>query len=199
MYNTKDTRVITNLSQLSGTKKKTVVLTFDDGPSKHLDDFLDVLKEEQVPAVFFWEARMLHHKRPWKRALQEGHIIGSHANRHRNLVKLSTEQQRAQIETSIRTIEHVTKQPVRFFRPPFGQYNEHTLEITSSLNLQTVMWSVTSFDWELKTQPNQIVHNVVEHLDDGAIILLHERIQTLEVLPLLIRSIRKKGFSFSVF
>ena len=84
MYDSTDTSVITSIKL-----EKSVVLTFDDGPSKVLPGILDVLEAENVKAVFFWQSRLLYSKRPWERVLQEGHIIGTHSSKHRNLVKLS--------------------------------------------------------------------------------------------------------------
>lgn len=195
MYNSNNERV-TTLSQ-SHARKKTIALTFDDGPSKFLPDFLDILNAEKVPAVFFWQARLLHHKRPWKRVIEEGHVIGSHTITHPNLTRLDDHQQEKELTVSKRIIEQITKQPVRYFRPPFGQYNESTLEIASSLNLITVMWHVASFDWELKTEPNCIIENVLNHVQPGSIVLLHELEQTLCILPTLIKKLKAKGFAFT--
>lgn len=197
VYNSNEERVITNLSQLQPRRKNTIVLTFDDGPSKHLTDFLDILKVEKVPAMFFWQTRLLHHKRPWQRVIDEGHVIASHTNRHPDLTRLDDNQQKKELIVSKRKIEQLTKKPVRYFRPPFGQYNESTLEIASILNLQTVMWHVTSYDWELKSRLDGIIQNVTNHVQDGSIVLLHELKQTLCILPALIKKLREKGFDFT--
>lgn len=87
---------------------------------------------------------------------------------------------------------------MRYFRPPFGQYDSCTLKVLKELDLIPVMWSTTSFDWELKHNAAQIITNVVSHLEDGSIILLHELRQTLHILPELIQQIRSKGYTFSL-
>lgn len=178
---------------------KSVVLTFDDGPSKVLPEILDVLKEEQVPAVFFWQSRLLYPKRPWKRVLDEGHLIGTHTVKHRNLVQLTYEEQYQDIQNSIRSIENITGTTVEYFRPPFGQFNEDTLNAAKQLNVKTVMWRIASMDWELQDDPEQIITYVTDNLEDGAIILLHELPVTLKVLPELIQAIRDKGYGFKLF
>jgi peptidoglycan/xylan/chitin deacetylase (PgdA/CDA1 family) len=194
VYNSKEKNILTNVKKRN---EKGIVLTFDDGPSKYLDRFLDVLAKEDVSAVFFWQSRLLHHKRPWKRVLEEGHIIGTHSNRHPNLVKLDYDKQMKEIETSKRKIENITSQQVRYFRPPFGQYNKDTIEVASNLQLEFVMWEISSFDWELKHDSNKIIENATSYLQEGSIILLHEFEQTLYALPTLIKKIKEKGFSFS--
>ncbi|WP_091270624.1 polysaccharide deacetylase family protein [Alteribacillus persepolensis] len=197
MYDLRDKRWLQNIRKKNNSHH-TVVLTFDDGPSRHLEKLLDVLYEKQVRAVFFWNTRLLHKHRPWKRVLEEGHIIGSHAHRHKNLAALTKKEQYKQIKTSVKLIEEVTGTPVSFFRPPFGQYNEKTMEVLRELNIKPVMWEVTSYDWEYKSVPKQIIPNVTNHIQDGSIILLHELEQTAAILPSLIDEIRHQGYSFDV-
>ncbi|UOE57809.1 polysaccharide deacetylase family protein [Cytobacillus oceanisediminis] len=178
--------------------KKTVVLTFDDGPGRVLPEILDILKKENVPAVFFWQSRLLYTQRPWKRVMEEGHQIGTHSSKHSNYVKLTPNEQIQDLLNSKTKIESIIGQGVKLFRPPFGQYNEHTITAAKQLGLTTIMWRISSMDWELKEQPEQIIANVVENLEDGAIILLHELAQTVEALPGLIAEIRNKGYEFSL-
>jgi peptidoglycan/xylan/chitin deacetylase (PgdA/CDA1 family) len=196
VYDSKDENVLTTIKR-DGEKK--VYLTIDDGPSKVLPQMLDVLREEKVPAIFFWQSRLFYEKRPWKRVLDEGHLIGSHSTKHRNLVNLSYEEQYQDIEHSVKKLEQVTGTKIKYFRPPYGQYNQDTINIANKLELTPVMWRIASMDWEHKKDPQQIITNVTNHLEDGAIILIHEFRQTLEVLPNLIKEVSAKGYSFSKF
>lgn len=184
------------LTNASSTGEKSVILSFDDGPSRNLLPILDTLKQENVPALFFWQSRLLYPQKPWKRVRDEGHLIGSHTVKHLNLCKLSYEQQYQEIQSSIQTIEAITGTQVRFLRPPFGQFNEDTVRAAEELGVSLVMWQVASMDWELKDRPEQIIANVTENLEDGAIILLHELRHTARILPELIQAIRDKGFGF---
>jgi peptidoglycan/xylan/chitin deacetylase (PgdA/CDA1 family) len=193
VYDSSDVNIVTKVSD----NQKSVILTFDDGPSRLLPQILDVLKEEKVSAMFFWQSRLLYPKRPWQRVLEEGHIIGTHSVRHRDLVKLPFDKQLDDLRRSVNVIEIVTGEKVSYFRPPFGRYNEDTIRAAKQLGLTTVMWRIASIDWELKDNPDKMICNVVDNLEEGAIILLHELQQTLHILPELIRSIRKKGYSFT--
>ncbi|MDQ0253474.1 peptidoglycan/xylan/chitin deacetylase (PgdA/CDA1 family) [Evansella vedderi] len=197
VYDLQDDRWLKNLAQLKKDQKK-VVLTFDDGPGRHLNSILDILQQKNAPAMFFWQSRLLHPKRPWKRVLDEGHIIGSHAHNHKNLTNLSREQQYRQIKGSLEKIEAVTDQKVRYFRPPFGQYNEDTMDIMEELELTPVMWEISSYDWEHKEKPEKIFCNVIENIQPGSIILLHELEQTVSILPELIDEIKEKGYEISL-
>ncbi|MET3506353.1 polysaccharide deacetylase family protein [Halalkalibacter oceani] len=197
VYDLQDDRWLTNRNQLTPTRKK-VVLTFDDGPGRHLIRILDILAEREAPAMFFWLTRTFYEARPWERVIDEGHIIGSHSHKHQNLCKLTREQQYKQIKTSVKQLEAVTGETIRHFRPPFGQFNEETMDILEELSLLPVMWEISSYDWQLKEQPEKIIDNVVSHIKDGSIILLHELPQTAAVLPDIIDEVRKKGFDFIV-
>lgn len=196
MYSSDDADVLISIQTKPFNKK--VILTFDDGPGRVLPEILDILKEETVPAIFFWQSRLLYPNRPWKRVLDEGHLIGTHSTKHANLVNLPFQEQYRDLLNSKRKIETITGQEVRYFRPPFGQYNHDTILAARDLGLIPVMWRISSMDWELKDRPEQIIANITDNLEDGAIILLHELPQTVEALPDLIAEIRGKGYGFSL-
>ncbi len=197
MYDLKDDRWIKNANELKATEKK-VILTFDDGPSRNLEAILDILREKNVPAIFFWQSKLLYHARPWRRVLEEGHELGAHSINHKNLVNLNYSEQHQQIFKSVDHLEAVTKQKVRYFRPPFGRYNEDTMTILHELGLIPIMWDISSYDWLNKDTPEKIVCNVVNHISDGSIILLHELEQTVTILPTLIDQVREKGYEFTL-
>jgi peptidoglycan/xylan/chitin deacetylase (PgdA/CDA1 family) len=193
VYDLRDDRWLKNIKQL-GIIEKRVVLTFDDGPSRQLPEILKILKEKGVQAYFFWQSKLLYPLRPWKKVIEDGHIIGSHGENHKNLTKLSYREQFQQIKGSVEKIERITGEEVQFFRPPFGQYNENTMVILGELGLTPMMWEISSYDWENKRIPEKIVSDVVDHAMDGSIILLHETKQTVKILPILINRLRDRGF-----
>jgi peptidoglycan/xylan/chitin deacetylase (PgdA/CDA1 family) len=174
-----------------------VTLTFDDGPSKLLIPILDILKEKDVQAVFFWQSRLCHHKRPWDRMAFEGHVIGSHSRNHPNFSKLTHKEQFEQMKFSKEKIEKLYGEKLKYFRPPFGQFNGDTVTAAKELNLEIVMWRIASLDWQKGITADELIKNVCDNLEDGAIILLHELPVTLEALPRLIDAIREKGYAIS--
>ncbi|MGM0847047.1 MAG: polysaccharide deacetylase family protein [Bacillota bacterium] len=195
VYDSIHQNVITKLPQ-KGTK--TVMLTFDDGPGRALQDILDILQKENVTAAFFWNSRLLHHQRPWKKVLDHGHIIGNHSCSHKDLTRLSFEEQLADLSQCQETLEFIIGQKAKYFRPPFGQFNSDTIAAAKELGMKVVMWRIASLDWELKHDPEQIISYVVDHLEDRAIILLHELPQTVKILPSLIEQIKNEGYRFAL-
>ncbi|WP_349769337.1 polysaccharide deacetylase family protein [Bacillus sp. NTK071] len=97
MYDSIDKEVITKGEKGA---HKTVILSFDDGPARALPALLDILKKENVRAMFFWQSRLLFGERPWKRVMDEGHIIGTHSCKHPNLTNLSYDQQLRELSHS---------------------------------------------------------------------------------------------------
>jgi peptidoglycan/xylan/chitin deacetylase (PgdA/CDA1 family) len=194
VYDSTDSRIRTRIRPGA---KPSVVLTFDDGPSELLSEIVDVLRAENIQATFFWQSQLLNKATPWKRVLAEGHLIGTHSTEHLDLTTLSYKQQYEDLANSVQTIEQIIGQKVVYFRPPYGQFNEETVEAALNLRLETVLWRVASVDWELENDPQKILTNVVDHLEDGAIILLHELKQTLEILPDLIQAIKTRGYKFN--
>ncbi|KZE67239.1 polysaccharide deacetylase [Fictibacillus phosphorivorans] len=186
----------TNQQNWDRPQSKSLILTFDDGPSSVLIPLLDILKKHDVKAMFFWQSRLLYKKRPWKRVLKEGHMIGGHSLRHRDLTRLSCYEQEHDIHNNIKHIESLTGQKVKYFRPPYGQFNEDTLQVLKKLDVVPFLWEVAGLDWELKHNQNQIVHNVVNYADHGSIILLHELKQTVMILDDLIDELKREGYEF---
>ncbi|MGM0805925.1 MAG: polysaccharide deacetylase family protein [Bacillota bacterium] len=175
---------------------KSLILTFDDGPSSVLVELLDILKKHQVRALFFWQSKLLHVKRPWKRVIEEGHMIGGHSLRHRVLTRLSYRDQLHDISTNLKQLESLTGQEMIYFRPPFGQFNEDTLDVLKKLNVMPFLWEVAGLDWEHKKDPLHIVQNILNHAEDGSVILLHELKQTVEILDELISELKLEGYEF---
>ncbi|MDR7071124.1 polysaccharide deacetylase family protein [Fictibacillus barbaricus] len=197
MYDWKNSDIWTNRKNWeTHPSSKSIILTFDDGPSSVLSKVLDILNKHDVKAMFFWQSRLLYKERPWKRVIDEGHMIGGHSLRHRDLTKLNMDEQFRDINKNKRQIEQLTGQLVKYFRPPFGQFNEDTLQVLKSLNLVPFLWEVAGLDWEHKDYPDHIIHNIINYVNDGSIILLHELKQTAAILDDLICELKEEGYSF---
>jgi len=196
VYDWKNKEIWTNLQNWEKKSSKSLILTFDDGPSSVLIPILDVLKKHDIKAMFFWQSRLLHKKRPWKRVLDEGHILGGHSLRHRDLTRLSRDEQFHDIRSNKKHIEKLTGQKMKYFRPPFGQFNGDTLFVLKELEVIPFLWEVAGLDWEHKQNPQHIVHNIVNHVENGSVILLHELRQTVEILDDLLTELKLEGYEF---
>lgn len=88
----------------------------------------------------------------------------------------------------------------RFFRFPGGCYSQQDVDLVKQANDIVIHWDVAGSDG-FNNDANQIVKNVVDNVQNGSIIILHMNGEptapkTAEALPLIITSLRNKGFEF---
>lgn len=175
---------------------KQVILTFDDGPSRYTEEILKILAEEGIQAVFFFLGHAEHVPELARKVVELGHQVGTHTLNHLRLPDLKPEQWQAEILAGKEILERISGDVVSYFRPPYGRRTQEIMEFAAEQGLVTVLWDIDSRDWELAENPEQIVENVLSQVRPGSIILLHERPQTVEVLPELIAALREAGFTF---
>ena len=74
----KNAEVKAQYEQLKADKKiKTVYLTFDDGPSGHTDQILEILKKNNIKATFFVIGIGKNYN-DYKKIIDHGHALGLH-------------------------------------------------------------------------------------------------------------------------
>ncbi len=67
----------------SNLNQKKVYLTFDDGPSDHTAQILDILKKHTVKATFFVVGKETEPaKKMYQRIVLEGHTLAMHSYSH---------------------------------------------------------------------------------------------------------------------
>ncbi len=177
--------------------EKKVALSFDAawGADK-TSEIIKILKDNNVGGTFFlvgfWSEK---YPDKIKEIHAAGLDIGTHSNTHPKMSTLSESQIISELTISRELITNITGQPVRFFRPPFGDYNNLLLKTADSLGLQTIQWSVDSLDWK-GLSAAQILERVKAGVHSGAIILFHNNADHIvEALPLVISCLKSEGYS----
>jgi peptidoglycan-N-acetylglucosamine deacetylase len=185
---------------------KQIALTYDDGPNDpHTQKLLDVLAKHSVRATFFMIGRYVQQRPDIARAVaQAGHVIGNHTFTHPFLIFESEARTRTQLVDCHQALEDAVGEHSNLFRPPFGGRRPATLRIGRELRLQTVMWSVTGYDWNAP-QAAVIEKRVARQMRGGDLILLHDgghrtmgadRAQTVIATDNLIRRYKNEGYEF---
>jgi len=180
------------------TKEKQVAITFDSawGADKTLG-ILDLLKKYDAKATFFLVGFWVDKYPDMVKAIHEQGIeIGTHSNTHPDFVNLSVEQMRLELTTSIEKIEKITESKVSLFRAPYGSYNNTMLELTDSLNLKTIQWTIDTLDWK-GLSGGEMVNRVLNKVSNGSIILCHNNSDNiLEGLELVLNRLTTSGYKF---
>ncbi|PRT55469.1 Chitin deacetylase 2 [Wickerhamiella sorbophila] len=121
--------------------------TFDDGPTMATDYLLDNLKQ---PTTFFTLGRqVVKYPGIFKRARDDGHLLGTHTWSHVYLPSLTNEEIAAQLQWSMFAMNVTGGVVPRFFRPPYGGIDNRVREIASRFGLITVLWDSDPQDWRL--------------------------------------------------
>ncbi len=185
--------------------KKVVMLTFDDGPSNSgtTAAILDTLAAQGVKAMFFVTGKALQHQELVERIHREGHVLAPHSMSHPNMTTLTEQQMRAEIDPLVDLITDVTGQPPKYFRPPYGAYNDTLLALLDVYGMQLINWTNGSLDWEGEhngyKDPQRVVDDVMRQLHPGAVVLFHDtKRHTAEALSEVIRRIKAEGYQFVV-
>ncbi len=180
------------------TRKPQIALTFDDGPHPvYTLQLLDILRRMHTPATFFVVGEQAE-KNPGLVRLEvaEGNEVGDHTYDHVNLTLIPPELVAYEVSRCNAAIVKATGAPVRFFRPPGGEYNGEVLREAAAHGFITTLWTDDPGDFS-KPSSGVIAKRTLAHLGNGAIILLHDGIpETLEALPAIITAARQRGFQF---
>ncbi len=168
--------------------KKSIALTFDDGPSgEKTNQLVDILEQNKAHATFFMVGnRMEDGAAVIRNVLNKGNEIGSHSYAHKNMKRQKLEDVISGEETTKEIYRNITGQELIYTRPPYGNV---TNSIKESLNTIFITWNIDTEDW-LHRNKDYIVNHIMEHVSDGDIILMHDIYDTTieavaEVLPKL--------------
>ena len=176
-------------------EKKTVALTFDDGPHcLYTERLLDGLKERNVKATFFLVGENIEYNEDLvKRMADEGHLIGNHTDSHAQLTQLSVKEALNEIEKTNERICRITGQEVDYIRPPYGCWSD---ELEEAVDMEVALWNVDPEDWKNK-DTEKVVEEVEKYVDDGSVILMHDIFGTsVDAALELIDHLKADGYEF---
>lgn len=174
------------------TSKPVVALTFDDGPSIYTEEILNTLKKYNSNATFFVLGNKIdNYSNIIIKMYENGNEIGNHSYNHRWLTKLSTDEQKEQINKTQEIIKKYTGYTPIYMRPTYGSINK---KLRENINLEVVLWSVDTKDWKYKNI-DTIVNNALTNVKDGSIILMHDTHErTSEAVKKLVPKLIEKGY-----
>ena len=174
-----------------------IALTFDDGPSKLTNQFLDVLEEYGAVATFYVIGEYVRNNSDTiQRAHEMGCEIANHTWSHRRLTRISNDAIRSQLKDTSDAIENAIGVRPTHMRPPWGESNANVLSVSRELGLSVVFWSVDTSDY-LSITPERIYNKIIDEARDKDIVLMHDTYErTLDALKMLLPSLVEKGYQF---
>jgi uncharacterized caspase-like protein/peptidoglycan/xylan/chitin deacetylase (PgdA/CDA1 family) len=196
----------------NGLPRKTVVLTFDDGPHNlYTAEIAAILKQYAAPAVFFSVGRnlgsldangkpKLSSRADVSRKLKAaGFVLGNHSFSHAQLSRQSGDNLKAEIFSTDKLLKEVDAERSPLFRFPYGAHNSEGLQMLAGAQLKSVMWNIDSLDWA-DPIPSSIADRVMRTVDlEGrGIILFHDIHQrTVKALPAILDRLVAEGYQFA--
>jgi len=181
-------------------------LTFDDGPHPQgTPAVLEILAREHVSATFFLVGEQVRRNPALVgEIVAAGHDIGLHCDRHRNLLRLTPRQVRADIARAQDAIEQASERAIGLYRPPYGVLNASALRIARAHGWRTLLWSHFGKDWQAKATPESIAARVTLGAGEGSVLLLHDADdysaegswrRTVAALPRVLEVLSQSGLS----
>lgn len=193
------------------TNAKELFLTFDDGPTPEITDWvLSALKNYDAKATFFCIGNNIEkHPEIFHSIIDENHAIGNHTYNHLKGWKHKTEGYikdvlltQDLIDSEIKNSDLLKAGRVsqKLFRPPYGKFKSQQSKQLEKLGYKTILWDVLSYDWEQSVSEETCLKNITSTAKEGSIIVCHDSIKAYKnlkyVLPKVLDYYTQKGFQF---
>ena len=192
--------------------RRSIALTFDDGPSEQSLELVDYLAEQNIPATFFQcGVNILRHPEIARQIYAAGHEIGNHTYSHSRLCPRlgwhPTWHSPAYIDWEFTHAQEIIQSEVgvapTLLRAPYGLRWFGLRGLQRRLGLLGVMWTVIGRDWELPARA--ITSLVLGSASPAGIVCLHDGrdIQTnpdvsemLKAVKSIVPVLKDKGYHF---
>jgi peptidoglycan/xylan/chitin deacetylase (PgdA/CDA1 family) len=180
------------------TRERVMALTFDlSWGTRMLGLVLPILRQYQQPATFFVSGPYARtHPAEMRAIVDAGMELASHGAAHVNFSGLPPAGVRANVAAADADLRPYAAGPLRFLRPPNGDWNAASVAAARELGYETVIWSIDSLDW-MNPGVDVMVNRVTRQAFPGAIILFHASDtcrQTHLALPIVLDRLRAQGW-----
>jgi len=190
------------------TTQKIVVLTFDAGANADgVEPIMKILAENNIKGTFFLTGKFIErYPEKVQRIISSGGEIGNHSYDHPYLTQLTDEEITEKIQGAENTLAKLDNEFQPFFRSPYGDRNQSTLETISENGYINIRWTVDSLGWMGTSggmDKDTIKEKILSKVLPGAIIMMHlgsnptdKTHLDSEALPEVISELRADGYEF---
>ncbi|TDE06414.1 polysaccharide deacetylase family protein [Flavobacterium hiemivividum] len=186
------------------TTAKKVYLTFDDGPTPEITEWvLEQLDIHNAKATFFCIGKNIQeYPFIFEKILQKKHTIGNHTFNHLNGWKTTTDDYLSNIslcENAIRNNTTTSKSSVcKTFRPPYGKIKSTQARKLKKEGYEIIMWDILSADFDQTITKEKCLKNVISNIKPGSIIVFHDSVKAFKnleyTLPKVLDYLNKNDF-----
>jgi len=190
-------------------KNRSIYLTFDDGPTPDVTDWvIHQLAAYHAKATFFCLGKQaVLHPQLLHAVQQAGHSIGNHTFHHLNGWKTPLPQYAQDVALCAEVVKS------GLFRPPYGKITpaqanyllQNPQLFYQNQSPRIIMWSVVSADWNNQLHWKKCLENVTKNVSLTAspyspILVFHDSEKAAQnlkqVLPVVLEFYTQKGFTF---
>lgn len=185
-------------------ERKTLYLTFDDGPTERgTERLLDVLARNDAPAMFFLVGQSAErYPELVRKTLDEGHAVGNHSDTHIDAWRASRAETLDDFARGAQRIEQVAGQPVDRMRPPYGRVTLPLVRWAKKNHQRFTLWDAMPPDFRPKATVEAVSRRFLRGVRNGSIVCLHDNERSARVTPgvleLCLPQLRKAGWTFAV-
>jgi len=199
LMNARSFQLFGGLTDQVNTDQKVVALTFDDGPTKNVDEILPLLDRYNAKATFFLIGNEIE-KNPEeaKKIIQAGHQVGNHTYSHNRMVLKSPTFIKEEIKKTDKLIRKIGYKGEIDFRPPNGKKLVGLPYYLHKYHKDTITWNIEP-DTLYTTESSKIDY-VNKNVKPGSIILLHPMYDgtcsELKTIEGILKDLSKKRYKF---
>ncbi len=193
------------ISEVPNDQRK-IALTFDAcsnhfSKPKYDKKITQILIDTKTPATIFLGGRWIEKQEENVIDLASNPLfeLANHSYDHPHFINLKEQRIIEQIEWTQEALFLASGKRGKYFRPPYGEYNQKVLKIVKSLGLIPINYSVASGDPDPASTKDKLIKWVVSQTKPGSIIIMHINKNgkyTAEALPEIIKKLKSKGFEF---
>lgn len=182
--------------------EKKVYLTFDDGPTPEITEWvLEQLKNHNAKATFFCIGNNIaKHPEIFKKLINEGHSVGNHTQNHAEGWETENNTYFEEAEKCNEGISKLTTIDSKLFRPPYGKIKPSQSSYLRKIGYKIIMWDVLSADFDTTISKEKCLKNVMKNVESGSIIVFHDSIKAFPnleyTLPKTLKLLSKNGYVF---
>ena len=187
-----------SLWRIGEEQRKTIYLTFDDGPIPEVTPWvLELLDRYGIKATFFCVGdNVRKYPHVYRQLLEKGHKTGNHTFNHVQGWKSHTA---FLLENTAKAAELIDS---KLFRPPHGHMRVAQNCALQKAGYRVVMWDVVTRDYSRYMSPQQVLDNVKRYTRNGSVIVFHDSLKAEKrmkyALPRAIEWLLEEGYSFAL-